>query len=59
MAWASYASTTNKLKGHFFLDLNSLPDKMVLTNGKGDEREILCTNFCAGFTYVFDRGYKD
>jgi hypothetical protein len=59
MVWASYASTTNKVKGHFFLDLNGLPDKMVLTNGKGNEREILRTNFFAGFTYVFDRGYKD
>lgn len=59
LVWASYASTTNKVKGHFFFDLDGLPDKMVLTTGKASEGEILATHFRAGFTYLFDRGYKD
>ena len=59
MAWAVYRSTTNKVKGHFFVDLNGLPDKLVLTSGKGSEREVLATHYRKGVTYLFDRGYLD
>lgn len=59
MAWAVYRTTKNKVKGHYFLDLNGIPDKLVLTTGKGSETEILATHFRAGITYIFDRGYND
>ena len=59
MAWAVYRSTANKVKGHFFVDLNGLPDKLVLTSGKGSEREVLATHYRKGVTYLFDRGYLD
>ena len=32
---------------------------MVLTDGKGSEREVLRTNYRAGVTYLLDRGYND
>lgn len=59
MAWAVYRASSNKVKGHFFLDLNGLPDKLVLTSGKGSEREVLGTHYRKGVTYLFDRGYLD
>jgi len=59
MTWAVYRSTSNKVKGHFFVDLNGLPDKLVLTTGKGSEREVLSTHYRKGVTYLFDRGYLD
>jgi len=59
MTWAVYRSSSNKVKGHFFLDLNGLPDKLVLTTGKGSEREVLSTHYRKGVTYLFDRGYLD
>lgn len=59
MVWAVYSASSHKLKGHFFFDLNGLPDKLVLTTGKGSEREILSTHYCKGVTYLFDRGYLD
>jgi hypothetical protein len=58
MAWAVYRTTTNKLKGHFFFDLDGLPEKLVLTTGKGSEREILETHFRPAITYLIDRGYN-
>jgi hypothetical protein len=58
MAWAVYRTGTNKLKGHFFFDLSGLPEKLVLTSGKGSEREILETHFRPGITYLIDRGYN-
>jgi Transposase DDE domain/Domain of unknown function (DUF4372) len=58
MLWATYRTTKNKLKGHFFLDLNGLPDKLVVSAGKASEREVLLKAVIAKVTYVFDRGYN-
>jgi hypothetical protein len=59
MSWASYRSTKNKLKGHFFFNLDGLPERLVLTAGTGSERDVLRTNLRAGVTYLLDRGYND
>jgi hypothetical protein len=59
MSWASYRATKNKLKGHFFFNLDGLPERLVLTAGTGSERDVLRTNLRAGVTYLIDRGYND
>ena len=59
MSWAVYRSTKNKPKGHFFFNLDGLPERLVLTVGTGNERDVLRTNFRAGVTYLLDRGYND
>jgi hypothetical protein len=58
MAWAVYRRDCQKLKGHYFFDLAGLPDKLVLTDGKGSERAVLSANLRAGVTYLLDRGYN-
>lgn len=59
MVWALYHKDCPKVKGHFFFNLNGLPHKLVLTTGKGSERDVLRQNFQAHTTYIFDRGYND
>ena len=59
MAWAVYRTDGSKVKGHFFFDLHGLPTKLVLTQGKGSEREVLHQNLPARTTYIIDRGYND
>ena len=59
MTWAVYRTTIKKVKGHFFLNLDGLPQKLVLTDGKGNERAVLQSQIKAGYFYVFDRGYDD
>jgi hypothetical protein len=59
MSWAVYRSTASKVKGHFFFNLDGLPERLVLTTGVGSEREVLTTNYRAGVTYLLDRGYND
>ena len=51
MSWAVYRSSTPKVKGHFFFNLDGLPERLVLTTGVGSEREVLGTNYRAGVTY--------
>jgi len=58
MLWASYRAEKNKLKGHFFLDLNGLPDQLLVTSGKTSERDRLRAAIREKVTYVFDRGYN-
>jgi hypothetical protein len=58
MLWASYRSDKNKLKGHFFMDLNGLPERLIVSNGKASERAALLGALVARVTYVFDRGYN-
>jgi hypothetical protein len=58
MLWASYSTTKNKRKGHFFLDLAGLPDKLIVSAGKASEREVLLAQIEKRVTYVFDRGYN-
>ena len=60
MVWALYRSESNKVKAHFFYEiLSGLPDKMVVTSGKGDERKVLEEHFLPYTTYIVDRGYLD
>jgi len=59
MLWAVYRTSSHKLKGHFFFDLDGLPEKLVLTAGIGSEREVLRQHIRPGLTYIFDRGYND
>lgn len=59
MTWAVYRQTKNKLKGHFFFDLAGLPERLVLTTGKGSERKTLNEWVRDGVTYLLDRGYND
>jgi hypothetical protein len=58
MSWAIYRQGKNKAKMHLLLDLNLLPDKLVLTAGKGSEREALRQMLKAGVSYIIDRGYN-
>src|ERR1700694_1738987 len=55
MTWALYRKDSPKLKGHFFLNGNGLPQKLVLTTGNGSERDVLRQHLRKGATYVFDR----
>ena len=59
MMWAAYSTTSNKVRGHFFFDLAGLPDKLVLTDGKGSERQVLREHLRPNVTFIFDRGYND
>lgn len=58
MLWATYRTNKNKLKGHFFMDLNGLPDQLIVSDGKASERAALLGAIVARVTYVFDRGYN-
>jgi hypothetical protein len=58
MAWARYKKTKNGLKIHLLLDLRLIPDKLVVTAGACDERDILRQVIKRGVTYIFDRGYN-
>ena len=58
MSWAIYRRGKNKAKMHLLLDLNLLPDQLVLTPGKGSEREALRQMIKAGVSYIIDRGYN-
>lgn len=59
MKWATYRSTSNKIRLHFFYALDGTPDKLLLTTGKGSERAVLEEHLRSDFTYLFDRGYND
>ena len=39
--------------------MGCLPTKLVLTTGKGSERDVLRQNLQANATYLIDRGYND
>jgi len=60
MVWADYSSTKNKAKAHVGFDLNhGIPRKLILTDGKGNERVYLPEILQSGQTGVIDRGYQD
>ena len=59
MYWADYRGGSKKAKAHFGFDLNrSIPRKIFLTHGKGDERAFVSHILAAGETAVMDRGYQ-
>jgi hypothetical protein len=60
MVWADYSSTKNKAKAHVGFDLTQgIPRKLILTDGKGNERVYLPQILELGQTGVMDRGYQD
>ena len=59
MYWADYRGGSKKAKAHLGFDLNrSIPRKIFLTHGKGDERAFVTHLVAAGQTAVMDRGYQ-
>jgi hypothetical protein len=58
MVWALYRSANFKCKVHFFYNLDSLPERIVLSAGKGSERQVLDEWLVAHTTYLIDRGYN-
>jgi len=54
--WLNEKNKAFKMHTHFEL-LKSVPVRMDLTDGNGDEREVLRQALQAGRTYVLDRGY--
>ena len=59
MLWADYRKNSKKAKVHLGFDINrSIPRKLFLTNGKGDERPFVSQILEPGETGVLDRGYQ-
>ena len=59
MYWADYRDGSKKAKVHFGFDINhSVPAKIFLTDGKGDERPFVSRILCSGQTGIMDRGYQ-
>ena len=59
MNWADYRTGSKKAKAHFGFDINrSIPSKIFLTDGKGDERPFVSQILSPGQTGIMDRGYQ-
>jgi hypothetical protein len=58
MVWALYRSHSFKCKVHFFYNLDTLPERIVLTAGKASERAVLDEWLVPYTTYLIDRGYN-
>ncbi len=59
MYWADYRDGSKKAKAHLGFDLNhSIPRKIFLTDGKGDERPFVSQIISPGQTSVLDRYYQ-
>jgi len=59
MYWADYRDGSKKAKVHVGFDLNcSIPKKIYLTDGKGDERPFVSLILAPGDTGVMDRYYQ-
>jgi len=59
MHWADYRKGSKKAKAHVGFDINrSIPRKIFLTDGKGDERSFVGSILSSGQTGVLDRGYQ-
>ena len=59
MTWADYRKDSKKAKAHLGFDLNrSIPSKLTLTDGKGDERKEVKQLLLPGQTGVTDRYYQ-
>ena len=59
MAWADYRKETKKAKLHLGFNINhTIPQKLFLTDGKGDERPFVHHILEPGQTGVMDRGYQ-
>jgi hypothetical protein len=58
MLWAEYKTKQKGVKGHVLFDLGGIPERLVLTSGKGKDRTVLAQSLKRGVTYLFDRGYN-
>lgn len=59
MYWADYRKGSKKAKAHLGFDINrSIPKKIFLTDGKGDERPFVSQILEPGQTGIMDRGYQ-
>ena len=59
MVWADYRKGAKKAKVHLGFDIgHGIPQKMTLTDGKGDERTQANRLVAPGQTGVYDRGYQ-
>lgn len=59
MTWADYRQGANKAKVHLGFDIGrGIPQKVTLTEGKGDERDQAERLVALGQTGVYDRGYQ-
>ena len=59
MHWADYREGAKKAKAHIGFDINhSIPSKIFLTDGKGDERPFVNQILASGQTGVMDRDYQ-
>lgn len=59
MHWADYRKGAKKAKTHIGFDINrSIPAKIFLTNGKGDERPFVSQILAPGQTGIMDRYYQ-
>jgi hypothetical protein len=58
MTWALWQDEHNALKTHVQFELlKGVPVAAELTEGNGNERDVLAENLLAGRLYVLDRGY--
>lgn len=59
MCWADYRNGSKKAKVHLGFDINrSVPRKIFLTDGKGDERPFVSQILEPGQTGIMDRYYQ-
>ena len=59
MHWADYRDSSKKAKIHLGFNVNnSIPQKIFLTNGKGDERPFVSKILTPGQTGIMDRYYQ-
>ena len=59
MHWADYRDGSKKAKAHLGFDINhAIPQKIYLTDGKGDERPFVSKILSPGQTGVMDRYYQ-
>jgi hypothetical protein len=58
MTWALWKTEQKAIKAHTQFDLQkNVPVRITITDGNGDEREVLADNLEPGRIYVKDRGY--
>jgi hypothetical protein len=59
MHWADYRNSSKKAKAHLGFNVNnSIPQKIFLTDGKGDERPFVSKILSPGQTGIMDRYYQ-
>jgi len=58
MAWALWKKNMMAIKAHTHFDIQKhVPERITITEGNGDEKQVLADNLESGRIYVKDRGY--